>query len=91
MTRLRSVFLLPPLAMLLAACASSSRPVAVSPQPGEALLQQCVDPRLVPDPESASDGDLQLEKLELARAYVDCRSRLQKLVAGVRETSVPSR
>ena len=67
------------------ACATYS-PVPVSPRPSEALLQDCPAPKLVPDPDKASDTDLQLEKLEIAKYAVCERGMFQRLVAWVRGT-----
>ena len=71
-----------PCAMLLQACASSSIPVVVRPQPGAELLAGCVDPQLAPD--NASDSDIALERLAVAEAYVDCKRRHADLAQWVR-------
>jgi hypothetical protein len=50
------------------------------------LLQPCVDPELVPDPETATVEQVNVERINVARAYVDCKRRhadLAKWVKGV--------
>jgi hypothetical protein len=54
----------------------------VDRQPSAALLLPCVDPVLVPDPETATDEQVEVERVNVARAYADCR---QRHVADVRE------
>ncbi len=65
---------------LLAACA---QPLAVHPTPNAALLLPCIDPALA-DPETATDNDMAVMMLGLAKAYVDCKRRQADLTAWVR-------
>jgi hypothetical protein len=65
--------------MLLTACGTSSR-VAAPRSPDPALLLPCVDPALVPDPDSATDNDIAIERVRVAEAYVACKRRHQDLV-----------
>ena len=71
-------------ALLVAACETSSRVVAVDRQPSAALLLPCQDPELVPDPETASHEQVEVERVNVARANVDCRQRHADLVTFVR-------
>ena len=71
-------------ASVVAACETSSRVVAVDRQPSAALLLPCQDPELVPDPETASDEQVEVERVNVARAYVDCRQRHAELVTFVK-------
>lgn len=82
----RSMQLLLPIGVALAAsaCATSSRVVAVDRQPSAALLLPCQDPELVPDPETATDEQIEVERVNVARAYVDCRQRHADLVTFVK-------
>ena len=72
--------------MLLAGCAPSSSPTPVAPRPSEALLQEPPPPRLVPDPDKASDADLALEQIEVAKWGDAYRVKFRALVAWVRGT-----
>ena len=66
--------------MLLAGCDRSSRIQLAVPQPSEAQLQHCPAPKLVPDPDAATDTDLALEKIEIAR-YAACeQTAFQSLI-----------
>ena len=71
-------------ASVVAACETSSRVVAVDRQPSAALLLPCQDPKLVPDPETASDEQVEIERVNVARAFVDCRQRHADLVTFVK-------
>ena len=68
----------------LAACTTLSRVVAVDRQPSAALLLPCQDPELVPDPEAATDEQVETERINVARAYVDCKRRHADLVTFVK-------
>jgi len=68
--------------LALAACQSSY--VAVDRQPSAALLLPCRDPELVPDPESASSEQINVERINVAKAYVDCKQRHGDLVTFVK-------
>ena len=65
--------------MLLAGCGTSSRVQLAVPQPSEAQLQHCAAPRLA-DPDTASDTDLAIEKIEVAQYAVCERTRFQSLI-----------
>ncbi len=58
--------------------------MVVKPQPGAELLADCVDPALVPDPDTATDNDVALERVKVAQAYVDCKRRHADLAKWVR-------
>ena len=66
---------------LCAGCAPSL--MAVNPTPNAALLLPCIPPRLT-DPETATDNDVALEMIELAKAYADCERRQADLAKWVR-------
>ena len=68
----------------LAACTTLSRVVAVDRQPSAALLLPCQDPELVADPETATVEEVNVERVNVARAYVDCRQRQGDLVTFVK-------
>ena len=53
-------------------------------QPSAALLLPCQAPELVPDPETASDKQVEVERVNVARAYVDCRQRHPDMVTFVK-------
>lgn len=53
-------------------------------QPSAALLLPCKDPELVPDPDSATAEQINIERVNVARAYVDCKQRHGDLVKFVR-------
>lgn len=57
--------------------------VAVRPRPSMALLLPCTDPELVPDPETATVEQVNVERVNVARAYVDCKRRHGDLVRWV--------
>lgn len=44
----------------------------------------CVDPALVPDPDNASAEQINMERISVAKAYVDCKKRQADLAAWVR-------
>jgi hypothetical protein len=69
--------------MLLAACSSSSHPIAVDRRPDASLLLPCVDPVLVADPETASDNDVAAERIRLGEAYLAWKRRQADLVTFV--------
>jgi hypothetical protein len=71
-------------ASALAGCTTSSSVVAVDRRPSAALLLPCQDPALVADPESASDEEIELERIAVARAYVDCKRRHADLATFVK-------
>lgn len=77
-------------ASVVAACETSSRVVAVDRQPSAALLLPWQDPELVPDPETATDEQIEVERINVARAYVDCRHRHADLVTFVKGGYVQS-
>ena len=58
-------------------------------QPSAALLLPCQD--LEPDPETASDEQVEVERINVARAYVDCRQRHADLVTFVKGGHVKGR
>lgn len=70
---------------LLGACSTPSIPVVVKPRPSAALLEACTDPAVVPNPEAATDNDIALMMLNLAKAYADCKERQANLAKFVRE------
>ena len=80
--RIRPVLLMSGCALVLAACQTSY--VAVDRQPSAALLLPCQDPELVPDPESASSEQINVERINVAKAYVDCKQRHGDLVTFVK-------
>jgi hypothetical protein len=57
----------------------------VLPQPSEAQLQHCPAPKLVADPEKASDTDLALEKVEIAQWGLCEQTRFQSLIEWCRK------
>ena len=71
-------------ASAVAACGTSSSVVTVDRRPSAALLLPCQDPELVPDPETASDEQVEVERVDVARAYADCRQRHAALVTFVK-------
>lgn len=46
-----------------------------------------MDPVLVPDPETASAEAINVERINVARAYADCRQRHGDLVTFVEKTT----
>jgi len=58
--------------------------VAIDRQLSAAPLLPCQDAELVPDPETASDEQVEVERVNVARAYVDCRQRHADLVTFVK-------
>ena len=80
--RTRLVLVMSGCALVLAACQNSY--VAVDRQPSAALLLPCRDPELVPDPESASSEQINVERINVAKAYVDCKQRHDDLVIFVK-------
>jgi hypothetical protein len=82
----RFALLLMPIAAAsaVAACETSSRVVAVDRQPSAILLLPCQDPELVPDAENATDEQIEVERINVARAYVECRQRHADLVTFVK-------
>ena len=60
-------------ASVVAGCETSSTVVPVDRRPSAALLLPCQDPELVPDPETASDEQVEVARANVARAYIDCR------------------
>jgi hypothetical protein len=74
-------------ASALAACGTSSL-VPVDRQPSAALLLPCTDPELVPDPESASAEQINVERINVARAYADCRQKHGDLATFVKAGAV---
>jgi len=80
----RFALLLLPCGLLLSACGTRlDRPVVVKLQPGAALLSPCVDPALVPNPDTATDTDIALERVKVAEAYVNCRQKQADLAKWV--------
>lgn len=76
-------------ALLMSACALAltgcgTRYVPWSPPKPEALLLPCKDPRLVPDPDAATSEEINVERIGVAKAYVDCRSHHKALADYVR-------
>ncbi len=71
-------------AWAVAGCTTSSQVVSVERRPSAALLLPCQDPALVPDPETATDEQVELERVAVARAYVDCKRRHADLVTFVK-------
>lgn len=71
-------------AMLLGACSMPSTPVVVRPVPSAALLEPCVDPAVVADPDKATDNDFAMMMLNLGKAYEDCKRRQADLATFVR-------
>jgi hypothetical protein len=69
-----------PCALLLTACGSSFQ--AVQPQIDASLLQPCVDPVLAPD--DGSDNEIAVERLRVAKAYLDCKARHAALAERVK-------
>ena len=57
---------------------------AVNRRPSAALLLPCRDPELVPAPEMASDEQVEVERVDVACADVDCRQRHADLVTFVK-------
>jgi hypothetical protein len=55
----------------------------VDRRPSAALLLPCQDPELVPDPETATAEQVNVERINVARAYVDCKRRHGDLVTFV--------
>lgn len=53
--------------------------------PGASLLLPCQAPRLVQNPDAATDNDFALMMLELAKAYRDCERRQADLAKWVRD------
>jgi hypothetical protein len=60
-----------PCALLLTACGSSFQ--SVKPTIDASLLLPCQDPMLAPD--NPSDNELAVERLRVAKAYIDCKAR----------------
>lgn len=58
----------------------------VLPQPGQELLLDCSEPRLVPNPDTADDKALAQEKREVGDAWKCERARRLALVKWVEET-----
>ena len=84
MTRLRLALLPPLLAMLLSSCATQSPRVQLAvPQPSEAQLQGCADPRLAAA-DTGDDQALQLEKTSVADWGACYYDRFWSLVGWVR-------
>ena len=52
--------------------------------PSAALLLPCQDPELVPDPETVTEKLIEIERINAARAFVDCRQRHADLVTFVK-------
>lgn len=80
--------------LLILACASAVQGcvtsfVAAAPKPSAALLLPCRDPDLVPDPDNATAEQINIERLNVARAYADCRQKQAALAKWVKETSGP--
>src|SRR5688572_16972476 len=69
--------------LALAACGTS-----LAPRPSAALLLPCADPLLVPDPEAATSEEINVERLNVARAYADCKQRHADLVTFVKGASI---
>jgi hypothetical protein len=74
------------LALLLAAsaCSSPTRIQLALPQPNEGQLTEADAPRikLVANPDTASDRELQQEKLSVAEALAYYRAKFRSLAAG---------
>jgi hypothetical protein len=58
--------------------------VPVPRQPDASLLLPCQDPRLVDDPEAASDNEVAAKRIRVAEAYLACKQRHGDLVTFVR-------
>lgn len=69
--------------MLLTACASYSTKL-VDRQPDASLMLPCQDPRLVPDPDTATDNDVAAERIRVAEAYLTCKRKHADLATFVR-------
>jgi hypothetical protein len=86
MTRLRPALPLTLIAMLLASCATSPARVQLAvPQPSEAQLQGCPDPKLVANPDTATDTERQIEKTEIGTWGACYYDRFWSLVGWVRK------
>ena len=74
-------------ALLILACSlaiTGCDHFSAAPTPNAALLLPCKDPELVPDPDSATAEQINIERINVARAYVDCKQRQADLAKWVR-------
>ena len=69
-------------ALALTACATSS-----GNRPGAGLLLPCQDPELVRDPDNASAEEINVERIEVAKAYANCKRRHADLATFVMRTT----
>ena len=63
-------------------------------RPAAGLLEECAEPVLVDDPDTATRQELQVEKLKLGRAFADCRAQNHALiqwVVGMAGPATPSK
>jgi hypothetical protein len=56
----------------------------VRSQPDPSLLEPCVDPELVGDPDTASDNDIAAERIRVAEAYIACKQKQADMAAFVK-------
>lgn len=59
--------------ILMTACAPQAVPVA--PRAPASLLVGCTDPDLVSDPQNATNEQINVERVTVAKAYADCKRR----------------
>lgn len=52
--------------------------------PSEALMAPCTDPALADDPETATVEDVNVERINVAKAYIDCKQKQGALVKFLR-------
>lgn len=72
-------------ALVLSACGTSY--VASSPKPSATLLAPCVDPDLVADPDTATSEEINVERINVAKAYADCRQGKADLITFIQKTT----
>lgn len=82
--RIPCVLLILACSSALTGCETLSKVVAFSPRPPAGLLLPCLDPALVPDPDNATAEQINVERVKVAQAYVDCKRRHEDLAAWVR-------
>ena len=64
-------------AIPLGACTTSF--IAAPRTPDAALLEPCVDPVLIEDPDTATDNDIAGERIRVAEAYLACKQKQKDL------------
>ena len=52
--------------------------------PDAALLEPCVDPVLIEDPDTATDNDIAGERIRVAEAYLACKQKQASAVAFIK-------